>query len=288
MNEEALPALEAMVQCERELLARLRAGVADEADRIALKDEIIGLFRRVESAEAKVSELKRSVKNLAEIWKQGEAGARSSSQRGGQSQRVDHLGASTFVEKGWSRLALGDAEAAEEALQKALTLAPGSIEAESLLGWAQMMREQYDVALLTFHNVLLREPKNALARTNVGYICLRKKIYGEAIEHLSRAIRLDNDPKATLYAHLYLGLVYLDREMYDDARIFFNKAIALGPNLLQAWYELGRAHWFSGDQSAARAAWRDGSAANRFNPWGKRCAEVLAAVDRGEQPPREV
>jgi len=32
--------------------------------------------------------------------------------------------------------------------------------------------------------------------------------FGEAIEHLSKAIRLDNDKKATLYAHFYLGLVY--------------------------------------------------------------------------------
>ena len=60
----------------------------------------------------------------------------------------------------------------------------------------------------------------ALARINVGYICLKKGIFGEAIEHLSKAIRLDNDRKATLYAHYYLGLVYQEREMYDDAQTF--------------------------------------------------------------------
>jgi len=54
----------------------------------------------------------------------------------------------------------------------------------------------------------MKEPANSLARINVGYICLKKRIFGEAIEHLSKAIRLDNDKKATLYAHFYLGLVY--------------------------------------------------------------------------------
>ena len=63
----------------------------------------------------------------------------------------------------------------------------------------------------------MREPANSLARINVGYICLKKRIFGEAIEHLSKAIRMANDKKATLYAHYYLGLVYLEREMFEDA-----------------------------------------------------------------------
>ena len=77
-----------------------------------------------------------------------------------------------------------------------------------------MLKEDYDDALLTFQKVLMRDPANSLARINVGYICLKKKIFGESIEHLSKAIRLDNDRKATLYAHFYLGLVYLEREMF--------------------------------------------------------------------------
>ena len=92
----------------------------------------------------------------------------------------------------------------------------------------------------------MKEPANALARINVGYICLKKRIFGEAIEHLSKAIRLDNDRKATLYAHYYLGLVYLEREMYEDAQTFFRKTLALGPNLIEAYFELGRALWFAG------------------------------------------
>ncbi len=106
-----------------------------------------------------------------------------------------------------------------------------------------MLHEDYDDALATFSKVLMKEPANALARINVGYICLKKRIFGEAIEHLSKAIRLDNDRKATLYAHYYLGLVYLEREMYEDAQTFFRKTLALGPNLIEAYFDLGRALW---------------------------------------------
>jgi tetratricopeptide (TPR) repeat protein len=198
--------------------------------------------------------------------------------------RADHIGASTFIEKGWSRISLGDYAAAETALGRALELSPNDLHAVALLGWAQMHQEKYDDALMNFQRVLMKEPANALARINVGYICLKKRIFGEAIEHLSKAIRLDNDAKATLYAHYYLGLVYLEREMYEDAQTFFRKSLTLGPNLLEAYYELGRAHWLADQADDAKEAWRTGAAANKFNPWGKRCAEVLAKVEAGGQP----
>ena len=167
----------------------------------------------------------------------------------------------------------------------ALSKSPNDPQAESLLGWAQMLQDKFDEALLNFQKVLIREPQNALARINVGYICLKKRIFGEAIEHLSKAIRLDNDRKATLYAHFYLGLVYLEREMYEDAQTFFTKTLALGPNLIEAYYELGRAYWFDGEKERALQTWRDGFAANKFNQWGKRCAELVKTVEEGGAPP---
>ena len=269
------------------LVARLDA--ADETtDRAALKADIIELFRAVEREIGELSTLKEDVKKLAERWKTIGGASQPPSQLSAPQPaapvRSDHIGASTFVEKGWSRISIGDYPAAETALVKALELAPNDIQATSLLGWAQMHQEKYDDALMNFQRVLMKEPANALARINVGYICLKKQIFGEAIEHLSKAIRLDNDPKATLYAHYYLGLVYLEREMYEDAQTFFRKSLALGPNLLEASYELGRAHWLAREPDAAREAWRAGAAANKFNPWGKRCAEVLAKVEAGEEP----
>jgi tetratricopeptide (TPR) repeat protein len=200
--------------------------------------------------------------------------------------QADHLGASTFIEKGWHQISAGDAAGAEASLLRALQLAPDEPHAEALLGWAQMLQQRLDEALLRSQKVLLRDQNNALARVNMGYICLKKGIFGEAIEHLSRVVRLDNDRKATLYAHFYLGLVYLERDMYEDAEAFFRKTLALGPNLIEAYYELGRALWFGGDQEAARRTWREGFAANKFSPWGKRCAELLETVEKGGAPLR--
>jgi tetratricopeptide (TPR) repeat protein len=271
-------------------------GAAGELD--ALKSEIGALFKQLEQEIGELSTLRDDVKQLVERWKTlraQNAGSNSGKHVAAPSNapqfsgerpvvRADHIGASTFIEKGWSKLSLGDHEGAEKSLRRALELSPNDVQAEALLGWALMLQEKYDDALLMFQKVLMRQPQNALARINVGYICLKKGIFGEAIEHLSRAIRLDNDKKASLYAHFYLGLVYLQRDMFEDAQTFFRKTIALGPGLIEAYFELGRALWFNGQRDEALETWKSGFVANKFNPWGKRCAEVLATVEHGGEP----
>jgi len=260
------------------------------AEREAAKREIIAYFKRVDSTLGEMTQLKEDIRGLVDRYKQLQATTDTSQapQFTGARPMVhaDHIGASTFIEKGWSLISLGDYAGAIQSLSKALQLSPADIQAQSLLGWAQMLHEDYDDALATFSKVLMKEPANSLARINVGYICLKKRIFGEAIEHLSKAIRLDNDRKATLYAHYYLGLVYLEREMFEDAQTFFQKTLNLGPNLIEAYYELGRASWFMGDKTAASGAWEEGFKANKFNPWGKRCKEMLDLVASGGEPPR--
>jgi tetratricopeptide (TPR) repeat protein len=264
---------------------------AQAADREALKRDIIALFKRVDGALADLGQMKEDIRGLVERYKQGAAAdVATAPQFTGARPAVhaDHLGASTYIEKGWSLISLGDYAGAIQSLDKALTLSPGEIQAQSLLGWAQMLHEDYDDALGTFSRVLMKEPANALARINVGYICLKKRIFGEAIEHLSKAIRLDNDRKATLYAHYYLGLVYLEREMYEDAQTFFRKTLKLGPNLIEAYFELGRALWFAGQRDEALQSWAEGHKANKFNPWAKRCKEMLDVAAAGGEVPRSL
>ncbi len=275
----------------REIEQRLDAP-GGAADRETVKRDIIDLFKRVDAALGELTQLKEDIRTLVDKYKQASAAADApqAPQFTGARPAVqaDHLNASTYIEKGWSLISLGDYGGAIQALENALQRSPGATQALSLLGWAQMLSEQYDEALGTFSKVLMKEPANSLARINVGYICLKKRIFGEAIEHLSKAIRLDNDRKATLYAHYYLGLVYQEREMYEDAQTFFQKTLALGPNLVEAWFELGRARWFAGDRDGARQAWTDGIKANKFNPWAKRCREMLDLAASGAEIPRSL
>jgi tetratricopeptide (TPR) repeat protein len=257
----------------------------------AAKRDIIAFFKHVDGLVSELAALKEEIRQLVDRYKQlaDERGASAAAPEFSGEKPVvhaDHIGASTFIQKGWSLLSLGDYQGAIQALSRALELSPNEIEAESLLGWAQMLGEDYDGALGTFQKVLMREPANSLARINVGYICYKKRIFGEAIEHLSKAIRMANDKKATLYAHYYLGLVYLEREMFEDAVSFFRKTIELGPNMTEAFFEMGRAQWFGGDPEAAGATWRAGVAASKFSPGGKKCQRTLERVAAGGAPPK--
>lgn len=286
MADEHVKALRARYDQISALLDHAQSPVEIEA----AKKDIIAFFKHVDGLLGELAALKEEIRQLVERYKQLAAEARGSAapEFAGEKPVVhaDHIGASTFIQKGWSFLSLGDYEGAIQALSKALELSPNEIEAESLLGWAQMLGEDYDAALGTFQKVLMREPANALARINVGYICYKKRIFGEAIEHLSKAIRMASDKKATLYAHYYLGLVYLEREMFEDAESFFRKTIDLGPNMTEAFFEMGRAQWWAGNPDAAAATWQAGVTTSKFSPGGKKCQRMLTTVAGGGQPPR--
>ena len=170
-------------------------------------------------------------------------------------------------------------------LRDALGLDPGNTNAEALLGWALMHQDRGDEALQRCLQVLVREPDHGLARAAVGAICLRKGITGEAIEHLSRAARAGTDPRATLYANYWLGVAYLQREMVNDAIDVLRRAVTLGPNLAEAWTELGRALWLKGSPDEARTAWRTG-AAIRHSPFAAAARGLLELADAGGSVPR--
>ena len=204
----------------------------------------------------------------------------------GQPRVIDELNASTFVERGWSKIASAEFDEAETALEKALALNPGDPQAETLLGWARMSQGKLDAAMELFEQVLDRAPDFALAHINVAFVHLRRGQYEVAIEHLVHAIALDSDRKATLYGYYYLGLVHLELEQIDDAIAALQRAIELGPNLIEARFVLGRVYWFADRSDEAIATWRMGAEVNKFNPWSSRCLEVLATVADGGAPSR--
>ena len=204
----------------------------------------------------------------------------------GQPRVIDELNASTFVEKGWGRIATGDFVGAEAALDKALALNPGDANAETLRGWAQMGQGKLDTAMAIFEQVLERVPDHALALVNVGCIHLRRGEHSRALEHLTTAIAFDSDRKAMLYAYYYMGLVQFGQGEYAQAIGALLRAIELGPNMIEARFELGRVYWFADRTDDAIATWRRGAELNKFNPWSARCRDLLSTIADGGAPSR--
>lgn len=271
----------ATLLAEYDRLAATLEQPLDPAARAVARAEIIALFRRTETAIDELVAFKESIRTLVDRFKALPAEEPPAE----RTVRHDHIGASTFIERGWSALAMGDWGGAEAQLRDALRRDPGNATAESLLGWSLMHQGKADEALQGCLRVLVREPEHGLARTAIGAICLRKGITGEAIEHLSRAVRSAGDPRATLYAHYWLGVAYLEREMLGDAIEVLERAVALGPNLAEGWTELGRARWLKGEADAAHAAWRQGASV-RHSPFADRARSLAEAATAGGKVPR--
>src|ERR687896_317405 len=129
------------------LHARLSAPDATR-ERERLKRDIADLFRALDAELGELGKLKDDVRDLIERWKtlEGPRDSSRDSARGALREpsnapefagerpvvHTDHLGASTFIEKGWSLISAGEYDAAEAALTRALELSPGEPQAESL------------------------------------------------------------------------------------------------------------------------------------------------------------
>jgi tetratricopeptide (TPR) repeat protein len=275
MSDEPLRSL----QAEFDRLQHAIGEMPPAADRNAISAAIVALFKRTETTITEATAFKERIRELVDGFRALPPAVVR------QSERHDHLGASTHIERGWSALAGGDWAAAETQLRQAIALDATSTTAQALLGWALMYDNRLDEALELCLQVLLREPEHGLARVAVGAVCLRKGIVGEAIEHLSRAAARATDGRAALYANFWLGVAYLERDMHSDAVEFLRRAVTQGPNLAEGWAELGRALWLRGQHGDATQAWISG-AAIRHSPHALRCEQLIETVAAGGSPPR--
>jgi Flp pilus assembly protein TadD len=196
--------------------------------------------------------------------------------------RADHLGSSTHVERAWSALAAGDAEAAAREATRALDLAPGDAYAEVLLGWAHASLGDLEVAHRILSGVLAREPEHGLARACSGLVLLLGDDLEEADRQLRRVLAESSDRKALLYATLFHGMALAGQGRHAEARISFERALELAPGLIEAFWHLGRSHYVEGDLRLAAEAWQRGSETGRFSAWGERCGQALERLRTGE------
>jgi tetratricopeptide (TPR) repeat protein len=268
----------------KEEYRRLEAALANDPDverKLELKSGIVALFKQTEAAIQEYGEFKETIRALIEHFKALQLADAAPV----RSRRSDHIGASTFVEKGWTAISSGDWRQAELLLRDALALDPENSSAGALLGWSLMHQDRSDEALQCCLQVLVSNPEHGMARTAVGAICLRKGITGEAIEHLSRVLKPGGDPRAAIYARYWLGVAYLERDMVKDAVDVLRAAVSNAPNLAEAWAELGRAEWLQGNRDAALSSWEKGAALKR-SPFASRAVELQRIATSGGGIPR--
>jgi tetratricopeptide (TPR) repeat protein len=108
---------------------------------------------------------------------------------------------------------------------KAVKLAPESSQAFNTLGRAELLRFNYDNAIIAFRQATELNPDNVWAWNNLGLCQLQLKHYQEAADALAEATsRNGSEP----YMWNNLGTAYEQLDQLDEARTAFEKGGTLG------------------------------------------------------------
>ena len=103
-------------------------------------------------------------------------------------------------------------------------------------------------AELVFYDIVKKAPSHAGARHLLGMIFHSRKQFHLAVEHLEHALRLC--PTEAVYHNDY-GVVLGHLQRLDDAKVAFQRAIALAPHHTEARVNLGFTHLLQNDWAQA-------------------------------------
>jgi serine/threonine-protein kinase len=157
----------------------------------------------------------------------------------------------------------GDRTAAEQALQKAVTiqreavrLKPDDEAAHIVLGNVLCdVAHDYTAAIAEFREAIRLKPDDTLAHRNLGIALRNQGKLDEAIAEFREAIRLEPDDAR---AHNSLGLALAKYRRPDEAIVAHREAIRLQPDYAPAHQDLGAALFnFAHDYPAAEAEFRE-------------------------------
>jgi len=127
---------------------------------------------------------------------------------------------------GFALLSAGQNDAGRQQVLHAVALQPSLIqhEMQRAVSLAQMNRSME--AILAFHQVLLLDPRSALAHYNLGVLYERRGEAAGAIREYQAAVALD--PTMAI-AHNNLGILYAESGDRDQALRHFEEAVRLQP-----------------------------------------------------------
>ncbi|MFQ5652582.1 MAG: protein kinase [bacterium] len=124
--------------------------------------------------------------------------------------------------------------------QRALTLAPNLPEAHVAMGnYHYHGKLDYEPALQEFHEAIRLQPNNTKALLGVGSVLRRQGKMREAVDKFRKTFSLD--PRNSDYAKV-VGETHLLLGEHDQAEQFFDRAISLAPDAVNAYYYKARVH----------------------------------------------
>jgi Tfp pilus assembly protein PilF len=132
----------------------------------------------------------------------------------------------------------GDLELAVDLYKQSIQTYP-TAEAYTFLGWTYRFQGNIDQAIEECKNAILIDPTFGNPYNDIGAYLIEKDKPDEAIPWLEKAT-CSRRYEAYHYPWYNLGRVYISKEMYNQARECFEKALTIEPEYALAKQALGR------------------------------------------------
>jgi tetratricopeptide (TPR) repeat protein len=126
---------------------------------------------------------------------------------------------------------LGDFESAEQAIRRAFDLNPTDREIRTEYVNVLSSRDKFSEAYVHLEKLLDEAPADEELLTLAINIDMRRDDYWVSLKRLERALKVSVSPE---FIHYKMGRVYRDMGKNAEARVEFEKSLALDPNYYQA------------------------------------------------------
>ncbi|MBU0476146.1 MAG: tetratricopeptide repeat protein [Bacteroidetes bacterium] len=171
---------------------------------------------------------------------------------------LDPNDASAYNNMGYAYFNSGNVDKAIECYQRTIDLDPNEASAYILMGLAYSIKGNYDKAIECYQRAIKLDTNNIIAYLSLGLSYSFKGNYDKSIECYQKVIELDPnnaiayDKLQEIYAKRTDKLTSTDwfqkgynaQELgeLDNAILYYQKAIELNPNYVDAYYNMGNAY----------------------------------------------
>ena len=170
-----------------------------------------------------------------------------------------HLNAVLY---GWAASPVRALGRAHELAQKSLSLSETNVTAHRLLGKVNVLRKQYDLAIVELERAIMLNPNDAASYAHQGVVLTWSSRPDGAILSLETALRFD--PNMDMEGLLHLGLAYYLKGRYGDTIRVLQRGLGRNPDYVDGHIVLAAAYGQTGQLDAAA---RQSKEVRRLNPF---------------------
>ncbi len=152
--------------------------------------------------------------------------------------------------------ALSAQEQSLEYLQEAAAQQPSSAKAQNALGEALDEAGQLQAARNAFMRAVELNSAYGQAYSNLGLVCLQMSDVAEAAKNLDRAVALLGKTPDAGFTWYLRAKAYTIQNEHEKALKALNQAVALRPDLAEAWSDLGETQKLLSDDKSALVSYQ--------------------------------